>query len=1379
MPQIFSGKKGRDDRDKRDVFGRNIAYLNSCLPRLTHLNTVDLYSHDLESGYSPLHVTLRSGYLRKSFLLYKRWKNDMEFLSHKFGGHVFNQLDREGLTPFELYNRRFGRRGRKFPHYIRYQSDLTPLVTWSSDPSIISEDLRFAFMELPEDEGAQDRIKRRGGSHLLTFGSNVNYQLGTGNKDDRQNLFQLAVGQLRKKDTLEMTISKFRKVLITRYHCIILTTDNKIYACGNSSRGRLGNGIADVPQPKFTEIMDLHEIDVAAIKTSNHHTLILTDNGDVYSWGWNGYGQLGYSTNSKNTDLEKSFGSLPRKIAFLEGEEVTNISCSKIHSCAITAQGRIYMWGLNVGQLGCVKPIHRTPDTVHHGQDAYITVAPVIISCGTVPVEQVVCTDFATFVRLQGNVLLVYTNYTTKSFKIPMARAKSFKEVDAFAHFTPRKVSSTVVDMQCNNMFGNNLAFKFECGRIGLVTVKDESHNIWTKFPNILPLSLCWTPNIETRKCMDFAISSKGDIIISTHDGQVFTTSGSSNTVEKLHSSRLITGRAISVACDPSFVSFAIVKDETIKVPTLYPKDRLLYDFSQYSPKQGIVDDLHSRITYGFTDFTMYDYVTSKEFDYSLSGMDGERKRKRKEFGLAKFDEKRTVEFDKLKFSVYDNIDLDRGFDLKFCKEAEKTVLCELHKLFISSVSPSLVDQMMQSREIRKNSLHFSWGSCCDAEKSWTWLVGSSNYVGKAFGDDLNEVVHYFYTDEKPSSVRASKLLLTFLDGSYHMSSLRYNLRELLQLCCEGKTTQGSPHTQSVLPILPTNISEKSSHAVLGRPDAEIRLRDGIFLAHAPVLSARSPFLRILLKRSIVSDGLKVIELQNFEYATVENFSCVLRYLYGLPYDEIYSSIHKERYSEKVQFFLDMLELCDQINLDYLKNYTECLTMDFINGETVIPILINANHSNSRLLAQISCWFICLHIGLLFSKENLDLIDEYFDSQIWKLLENTLEEMCDDETINKDEKSWYNDSTVDWLKLFQTNLNAFNEKFMDSKSVFAPLFDLKVPNNEGKPTNRRRSSNQGKSRKPSFVNSLKIPSVTEEQNSWKTPVSAGDATAIEDSDEFIEVVKKSKRRTSSHSQSSSMRAESPTAPLPSAKVVIHTTHENDGEGLPSLLSQTEASGNKTSEADTSATKIRSSFKKGSQKQRAEQLSIEELAAQAQKKKSTWGNKPSSTPKTSTTNVSSVNHRKQALPSLYDSNHTPAQTKNRKEKHPVMSIGPSASSEVRSHGAWGTSASYASQEHEFLEATASIKKPTLEERVAAQEFEKWFELESSRVQKQLNKNNKSVKDGFKAMYKASEAMPELLNDNASASKKNNRKPKFKVQGKFKARINGTGAALWQQ
>lgn len=1384
MPQPNLNKRRKDDNNKRDIFGRNLSYLQSCLPSLEHLDSIDLYSHELESGYTPLHVTLRQGYLRKSYKLYKHWRDEMEYLSHKFGGHVLNQIDKEGMTPLELYNSEFYHYNRKFPKFVGYRNDSSSLVSWSDDTPRTRNDIKHSFMALPSKSFTEEYLRDKGGSHILTIGSNVNYQLGTGTKDDRQNMFQLSINQLNKKENLCLTDERFRKVIMTRYHCIVLTTKSTIHTCGNSTRGRLGNGITDAPQPNFTEILDLSDTGVLAIATSNHHSLVLAGSSEVYSWGWNGYGQLGYSTSNKTSDekmIEKICGSTPKKVSFLDGENILHIACSKVHSCAITRNGKVFMWGLNLGQMGGSKPVHRSTDVEYQGQDGYIVSMPVVINMSHLSIEQVICTDFATFIRTEGNTLHVYTNYMTRTFKIPLPRARTFKKIDAFAHFTPREVPSKVVDMKCTNVFGNNICFKYSCGRIGMIITKEESSKIWTKFTNSLPVTLYWIPNFESRKCLDFAVSAKGKLMVCTIGGEVFTCSGINAHIEKTYSGKLISGRAVGVSCDSSFGSFTITKDENIEVPMVYPKDHLLYDFSQFSPIHGIPRSRRST-TWGMLnreEFTVDHFVGTHDFSLGNQSEEGGEVRKitKKSYCLAPFKRGDVVDLNQVDGGE------EANFDVTFVDNNTGEEICKCHKLILKIRCSKMIKALKRggSYSTKDESFQFTLKGAFDSNL-WTMDVNHPLVKGRTINDTLEPIVHFLYTDEHPTDQRTSKLLFDIVDNSYHFANLSHSLRNLLKTCFESE--------------------EDREMEIL---DVIIHLKDGNLYAHSLVLSSRSVLFQTFLKkawRTVDEFGMNHINLEHVDCATKDNVACILKYIYGVPYNEILDDLNKDHYTEYVQFFLDMLELCDQFNLECFKNYLESVTVKYINGETVMPILLNAMQSNSQLLALNCCWFLCAHIGLLFSKENTEFVDQHFDSQTWHLLETVLKDLRSQE-VEASSTSWYEIATTDWMSLFHSNLKAFNERFMDSKNAFSPVFHLKPSEIDGnmkaKGSTRRRSSVQSlnKSRQASFAaNDISCPrrasNVSEHKSTWKINESISnndDSTAIDDSDDFIEVIKKPKRRTS----------EKAVAPLetlitrlperePAGKVVVHEISEAGKDTLPSLLSLTRASSPGSVEIDASTARISGMFKKGSQKQRMKQLTEkvgnESIKENDTMRKSSWGTIPSVAGSSKLKNPGSTTHgsvggssssKKNSLPSLYDGDPATSLNKSKKEKKKMMMMngGLKTGTEFVSHGNLGGIYPYV---HKTAMATTSIEtaptqssepKLSLEERVAAQEFEKWFAKESAKVQKKLNgTNNNNIREELKVMYNAAQTLPEFITNEGTANKKNNKKLNLKFQSRHK-------------
>ncbi|RZF39897.1 hypothetical protein LSTR_LSTR010525 [Laodelphax striatellus] len=84
---------------------------------------------------------------------------------------------------------------------------------------------------------------------------------------------------------------------------------------------------------------------VVDISCGEEHTLVVCQNGRVFGFGGNEFGQLGLGTTSAVTK--------PSCIKSLKPEKVKKIVCGKTHSLALTGSGKLYAWGNNSDcQLG-------------------------------------------------------------------------------------------------------------------------------------------------------------------------------------------------------------------------------------------------------------------------------------------------------------------------------------------------------------------------------------------------------------------------------------------------------------------------------------------------------------------------------------------------------------------------------------------------------------------------------------------------------------------------------------------------------------------------------------------------------------------------------------------------------------------------------------------------------------------------------------------------------------------------------------------------------------------------------------------------------------------------------------------------------------------
>eukprot|EP00771_Trimastix_marina_P003154 gnl/Trimastix_PCT/4363.p1 GENE.gnl/Trimastix_PCT/4363~~gnl/Trimastix_PCT/4363.p1 ORF type:complete len:559 (+),score=28.70 gnl/Trimastix_PCT/4363:386-2062(+) len=132
-----------------------------------------------------------------------------------------------------------------------------------------------------------------------------------------------------------------------------------IIAWGRNNCGQLGNGSrADQTSPRVLDSDGpFASLRPHRITGGSNHTLALTPQGEVFAWGLNNGGQLG-----DNTTVNK--GAPVRVGGDLIGKRVVKIDCGWSHSMALTDQGEVYTWGWNFH--GCVTGLADSPHQLTH-----------------------------------------------------------------------------------------------------------------------------------------------------------------------------------------------------------------------------------------------------------------------------------------------------------------------------------------------------------------------------------------------------------------------------------------------------------------------------------------------------------------------------------------------------------------------------------------------------------------------------------------------------------------------------------------------------------------------------------------------------------------------------------------------------------------------------------------------------------------------------------------------------------------------------------------------------------------------------------------------------------------------------------------------------
>ena len=118
---------------------------------------------------------------------------------------------------------------------------------------------------------------------------------------------------------------------------LALKQDGTVWSWGQNNNGELGLGnTTEYSEPQ--QITDIKE-KITDVKTGYYHSIALTEKGEVYTWGYNGNGQLGNGTREDSL--------VPVKVTGLEN--IAKIDAYKYITIALTQNGEVYVWGSGYG----------------------------------------------------------------------------------------------------------------------------------------------------------------------------------------------------------------------------------------------------------------------------------------------------------------------------------------------------------------------------------------------------------------------------------------------------------------------------------------------------------------------------------------------------------------------------------------------------------------------------------------------------------------------------------------------------------------------------------------------------------------------------------------------------------------------------------------------------------------------------------------------------------------------------------------------------------------------------------------------------------------------------------------------------------------------
>ncbi|TGZ51677.1 RCC1 and BTB domain-containing protein 1-like [Temnothorax longispinosus] len=201
------------------------------------------------------------------------------------------------------------------------------------------------------------------------LGNNIAGCLGTG--DAHSTLYPKKVDALCDKDIKTFAYG-------SGPHVLMLTKEGEVFSWGHNGYCELGNGTCNqgltptlVNMPTLGNGLNMKRI--VDIACGSHHSVALTEDGEVYAWGQNNCGQVGSSISTNQ--------GAPRQVnSNLAGKKVVYISCGQTSTMAVIENGEVYGWGYNgVGQLGIGNYVNQmTPSRV----GSLIGTVIVKVACG-------------------------------------------------------------------------------------------------------------------------------------------------------------------------------------------------------------------------------------------------------------------------------------------------------------------------------------------------------------------------------------------------------------------------------------------------------------------------------------------------------------------------------------------------------------------------------------------------------------------------------------------------------------------------------------------------------------------------------------------------------------------------------------------------------------------------------------------------------------------------------------------------------------------------------------------------------------------------------------------------------------------------------------
>ncbi|MCP8715924.1 MAG: hypothetical protein M5E90_00735 [Asgard group archaeon] len=1095
VPKLNKLKK--DSLLKRDVFGRTILHIIILLSDIESLRVLTrntdfqsiLQLTDFENGWNCLHYIIYYKKIKclKVLVEYLQRISIQNNLFHPSSPlmELLRCKDRCGNTPLHLLDNDF-KDLLWIPEYIdeeigfnlkyRYESLIQEDGVVDKDTHVNTEQ-RKPFLKSSKIEWNE----KRGGSEVYVLGRNSNNQLGVGDSTDRVTPTMLSHSSFKQVqedlDSISEVLQqpRYKQIVISKNHSLVVTKDGEVFSCGIGARGRLGHGIEDLNDYfKFQRILFFNDMFIKDAAISNNHSVVLTSHNQVYAWGLNSFNQLGVpnsavSKKKKITHYLDNFLATPTLVSGElrnVGSNLLGVKVSKIHS-VVWSRNALYFWGLNVGQMG-IACTHGDIEVKLHDQalKGEIQASPKMVSLRD-DIKCVTTTTILTYVVTSINEIHAFVNH--KHLKLPKIPIKGYNDKH-FDLFKPRRITEAAVIKKIVTsgpdhsmiLLSNGSVLSFS---LNMTDIKS------TKYTSV------WKAYDRDMVALDIDMSEDGSVVLCTRNGSVYIKSAVSKQRKNSMSATTLPiattknkfkkienlNKVVKVSTF-DFLSFGFIRDDIDILPLKVPKNDFFTDIENLSPIIDYVPDRKQLELLNF-DCKLDTYMTN--FIYPKSQHDVDVDDDDDEDGVVfqthTTSKERVVDsLDENYHNKYDytkNKPIPRNLTYKSELQAELTTMIENFNSFgeDSLTLTFLKDNVNVSDKGYNAFVEFEMIPDIRFGFHKQILASRSPVFQKLFDlNDVNEVLiadnfKAVWVPEKSTinvltEIQLFSVLLVLhsvytgikLDIAHHYGS-RHKLQERMKLV--------NDQYNSLCNLFDISHSKDSVVEAFGElllkseGDVVLKLNDGNLRAYSYILKSRSAFFETMFSERW--DDIQQDKELDFTGLSKFQMTIILRHLYGISNENLLDyfigkTTDRDVFIDEV---LQLIEICDELLLFLLKCSLSVAICELISLENVVPLTIHSQYLSCDMIFKNCCWYMYNNLEVLifdsgFTGMPLDILNKVETE--FQYLSNC--KLVDHKPYN----DCFFESSSDLVAEFIHESNTYNEHFMSDRkgfSSFEPLID--------------------------------------------------------------------------------------------------------------------------------------------------------------------------------------------------------------------------------------------------------------------------------------------------------------------------------------------------